>query len=135
MASITTAAFITAPSSPTISGYKVKIEVIQGASIPINRRMNSLHQVGTNQGHQARSQRRYDLNGSRRPQHGYSDFFHLHRRSTGLDFGGKRNPMARIRRFRQVVKGMDVVKKIQAAKVEGQVLKPAIKITKVKRKD
>lgn len=52
-----------------------------------------------------------------------------------LDFGGKRNPDGQgFAAFGRVVKGMEVVKKIQAAPAEGQKLKPPVKILKAVRK-
>lgn len=51
-----------------------------------------------------------------------------------LDFGGGRNPDGQgFAAFGRVVRGMDVVRKIQAAPAEGQRLTPAIKILKASR--
>jgi peptidyl-prolyl cis-trans isomerase A (cyclophilin A) len=51
-----------------------------------------------------------------------------------LDFGGKRNPDGQgFAAFGKVVKGMDVVKKIQASKAEGQKLTPPIRIQRAVR--
>jgi peptidyl-prolyl cis-trans isomerase A (cyclophilin A) len=51
-----------------------------------------------------------------------------------LDFGGKRNADGQgFAAFGKVVKGMDVVKMIQAAPAKGQTLTPAIKIVKMTR--
>ena len=49
-----------------------------------------------------------------------------------LDFGGKRNPDGEgFAAFGRVVRGMDVVKKIQMQPAEGQMLNPEIPITAV----
>ncbi len=69
------------------------------------------------------------------PDTATSDFFICVGDQPELDFGGKRNPDGQgFAAFGKVVKGMDVVKKIQAAKAEGQTLAPPIKIVKVTRK-
>jgi peptidyl-prolyl cis-trans isomerase A (cyclophilin A) len=52
-----------------------------------------------------------------------------------MDFGGKRNKDGQgFAAFGEVIKGMEVVKKIQAAPKEGQSMKPPVKIISVKRK-
>ena len=51
-----------------------------------------------------------------------------------LDFGGRRNPDGQgFAAFGRVVRGMDVVRRIQAAPAEGERLTPAIEITHVRR--
>jgi peptidyl-prolyl cis-trans isomerase A (cyclophilin A) len=69
------------------------------------------------------------------PDTATSDFFICIGDQPELDFGGKRNPDGQgFAAFGQVVKGMDIVKKIQAAPAEEQTLKPAIRISSVKRR-
>jgi peptidyl-prolyl cis-trans isomerase A (cyclophilin A) len=65
-----------------------------------------------------------------------SDFFICIGDQPELDFGGKRNPDSQgFAAFGKVVKGMDVVKKIQSSAAEGQNLTPAVKIVKISRKE
>src|SRR5947209_4767958 len=62
------------------------------------------------------------------------DFFICIGDQPELDFGGKRNPDGQgFAAFGKVVKGMDVVRQIQAAPEKGQALTPPIKILKVMR--
>ena len=69
------------------------------------------------------------------PDTATSDFFVCVGDQPELDFGGKRNPDGQgFAAFGKVVKGIDVVKKIQAAKADGQTLTPPVKIVKVTRK-
>ena len=69
------------------------------------------------------------------PDSAMSDFFICVGDQPELDFGGKRNPDGQgFAAFGRVVKGMDVVKKIQASKADGQTLTPPVKIIKVTRK-
>ena len=51
-----------------------------------------------------------------------------------LDFGGARNPDGQgFAAFGRVVRGMDVVRKIQALPAERQTLRPAVRIIRVRR--
>src|SRR5713101_3912660 len=69
------------------------------------------------------------------PDTATSDFFICIGDQPELDFGGKRNPDGQgFAAFGRVVKGMDVVKKIQAAPASGQKLTPPVKIRQVARK-
>jgi peptidyl-prolyl cis-trans isomerase A (cyclophilin A) len=69
------------------------------------------------------------------PDSATSDFFLCIGDQPSLDFGGKRNPDGQgFAAFGKVVKGMDVVRKIQGAPAEGQRLTPPIKILKIGRK-
>ncbi len=68
------------------------------------------------------------------PDTATSDFFICIGDQPELDFGGKRNADGQgFAAFGKVLKGLDVVKKIQQSAAEGQSLKPPIKIIKVKR--
>ena len=68
------------------------------------------------------------------PDTATSDFFICIGDQPELDYGGKRNPDGQgFAAFGRVVKGMDVVKKIQQAPAEGQSIKPPVKIVKVSR--
>ena len=68
------------------------------------------------------------------PDTATSDFFICIGDQPELDFGGKRNADGQgFAAFGKVVRGMDVVKKIQQSAAEGQTLKPPIKIISVKR--
>jgi peptidyl-prolyl cis-trans isomerase A (cyclophilin A) len=67
------------------------------------------------------------------PDTATSDFFICVGDQPELDFGGKRNPDGQgFAAFGKVSKGMDVVRKIQAAPAEGQTLTPPVKILKVR---
>ncbi len=68
------------------------------------------------------------------PDTATSDFFICIGDQPELDFGGKRNPDGQgFAVFGRVTKGMDVVKKIQAAAADGQTLSPPIKILRITR--
>ena len=68
------------------------------------------------------------------PDTATSDFFICIGDQPELDFGGKRNPDGQgFAAFGRVVKGMEVVKKIQKSAADGQELKPPVKIVKISR--
>jgi len=69
------------------------------------------------------------------PDTATSDFFICIGDQPELDFGGKRNPDGQgFAAFGSVTTGLDVVKKIQQSRADGQTLKPAVKITRIVRK-
>jgi cyclophilin family peptidyl-prolyl cis-trans isomerase len=68
------------------------------------------------------------------PDTATSDFFICLGDQPELDFGGKRNPDGQgFAAFGSVVRGMDVVKKIQTAPAKEQNLTPPVKIERVRR--
>jgi peptidyl-prolyl cis-trans isomerase A (cyclophilin A) len=68
------------------------------------------------------------------PDSATSDFFICIGDQPSLDFGGKRNPDGQgFAAFGRVVKGMDVVRRIQAAPADGQRLTPPILILSARR--
>jgi peptidyl-prolyl cis-trans isomerase A (cyclophilin A) len=117
-------------------GNKVKIEVIQGGfslgisdsvffkPIPMERTNVSgiLHKNGT------LSMARDD------PDSGTSEFFICINDQPSLDFGGERNPDGQgFAAFGRVIKGMDIIRKIQTSSAKDQSLDPTIKILKISR--
>ena len=68
------------------------------------------------------------------PDSATSDFFICVGDQPELDFGGKRNPDGQgFAAFGRVVRGMDVVKKIQQSRADGQTLRPPVKIVRASR--
>lgn len=64
-----------------------------------------------------------------------SDFFICIGDQPALDFGGARNPDGQgFAAFGRVVRGLDVVRRIQAAPADGQALTPPVVIRSVRRK-
>lgn len=64
-----------------------------------------------------------------------SDFFICIGDQPSLDFGGKRNPDGQgFAAFGRVLHGMDIVRRIQAAPSDGQVLTPPIRILSARRR-
>lgn len=68
------------------------------------------------------------------PDTATADFFVCVGDQPDLDFGGKRNPDGQgFAAFGRVVRGRDVVRKIQASTADGQTLTPPVKILAVRR--
>jgi peptidyl-prolyl cis-trans isomerase A (cyclophilin A) len=68
------------------------------------------------------------------PDTATSDFFICVGDQPELDFGGKRNPDGQgFAAFGRVVRGMDVVKKIQQSPADGQTLRSPVKIVRASR--
>jgi peptidyl-prolyl cis-trans isomerase A (cyclophilin A) len=68
------------------------------------------------------------------PNTATADFFICIGDQPELDFGGKRNPDGQgFAAFGRVIKGMNVVRRIQAAPAQGQALKPPVKILEIRR--
>ena len=116
---------------------KVKIEVIQGGINP-DKSKDEYKPIKLERTRDTKLSHKDGTISMARdgPDTATSDFFFCIGDQPELDFGGKRNPDGQgFAAFGRVVKGMDVVKKIQAAKADGQTLKPPVKIVKVKRLD
>jgi peptidyl-prolyl cis-trans isomerase A (cyclophilin A) len=69
------------------------------------------------------------------PDTGAAEFFICIGDQPALDFEGKRNPDGQgFAVFGRVTKGMEIVRKIQAAPAKGQVLDPPVRILRIARK-
>lgn len=113
---------------------KVKIEVIQGGNPPREKEdkppiaLERTSQTGLKHVDGAISMARDQ------PDSATSEFFICIGDQPELDFGGKRNPDGQgFAAFGRVLKGMEVVRKIQASPADGQSLTPPIKILSAKR--
>ncbi len=68
------------------------------------------------------------------PDTATSDFFICIGVQPDLDFGGKRNPDGQgFAAFGRVTKGLEIIRKIQAAPADGQKLTPPVRIVKIER--
>lgn len=113
----------------------VKIEVIQGSVSPNPDKpgfppiaLERTNQTGLKHKNGTISMARGE------PDSTTSSFFICINDQPELDFGGKRNADGQgFAAFGQVVKGMDVVKKIHASPANGQNLQPPIKILNIAR--
>jgi peptidyl-prolyl cis-trans isomerase A (cyclophilin A) len=115
---------------------KVQIEVIQAGVVP-EKEKNDFAPIKLERTRDTKLAHKNGTISMARdgPDTATSDFFICIGDQPELDFGGKRNPDGQgFAAFGKVLKGMEVVKKIQAAKADGQTLKPPIKILKIARK-
>ncbi|MBC8063453.1 MAG: peptidylprolyl isomerase, partial [Chlorobia bacterium] len=108
---------------------KIKIEVIQGGPNPKSGKdlapikLERTNKTGVKHTDGAISMARASIDSAT------SDFFICIGDQPELDFGGKRNPDGQgFAAFGRVVKGMDIVMKIQASPFKDQTLTPKIKI-------
>jgi peptidyl-prolyl cis-trans isomerase A (cyclophilin A) len=114
---------------------KIKIEVIQGGINPDKTKQ----EFPTIKLERTRDTKLSHKDGTismarDEPDTATSDFFICIGDQPELDFGGKRNPDGQgFAAFGRVVKSMEVVKKIQAAKTDGQTLTPPVKILRISR--
>jgi peptidyl-prolyl cis-trans isomerase A (cyclophilin A) len=114
---------------------KVKIEVVQAGVNPDRAREEfpPIKLERTSDTHLAHKDRTISM-ARDGPDTATSDFFVCIGDQPELDYGGKRNPDGQgFAAFGRVVKGMDVVRAIQAAPADGQALHPPVKILKVMR--
>jgi peptidyl-prolyl cis-trans isomerase A (cyclophilin A) len=117
-------------------GNKVKIEVVQAGINPVREKdefppvaLERTSATGLKHLDGAISMARAE------PDTATSDFFICVGDQPELDFGGKRNPDGQgFAAFGKVVKGMDVVRKIQHSPAEGQTLTPPVTILSIKIK-
>jgi peptidyl-prolyl cis-trans isomerase A (cyclophilin A) len=114
---------------------KVKIEVIQAGTSP-KKAKDDFEPIKLERTKETKLSHKDGTISMARdgPDTATSDFFICIGDQPELDFGGKRNSDGQgFAAFGRVVKGMDVVRKIQSAPAEGQVLKPAITIRAISR--
>jgi len=115
---------------------KVKIQVVQAGINPA-RAKEELPPIKLERTHDTKLAHKDGTLSMARdgPDTATSDFFLCLGDQPELDFGGKRNPDGQgFAAFGRVIKGMEVVKKIQAAPAEGQGLMPPVKVLKMMRK-
>jgi peptidyl-prolyl cis-trans isomerase A (cyclophilin A) len=117
-------------------GKKILIEVIQ-ASINPAREKESFPPIKLERTNKSSLHHKNGTISMARdtPNSATSDFFICIGDQPSLDYGGRRNPDGQgFAAFGRVVKGMNVVKRIQMAPADGQKLTPPVKILSIKRK-
>jgi peptidyl-prolyl cis-trans isomerase A (cyclophilin A) len=115
---------------------KVRIEVIQAGINPAKEK-DSFPPIKLERTNQTKLAHKDGTISMARdgPDTATCDFFICIGDQPALDFGGQRNPDGQgFAAFGRVVKGMEVVRKIQTGPAHGQMLKPPVKILRVRRK-
>ena len=115
---------------------KVKIEVVQ-AGVDPNKEKSGFAPIKLERTNQTGLHHEDGTLSMARdgPDTATSDFFICIGPQPSLDYEGRRNPDGQgFAAFGRVVKGMDIVRKVQASNAEEQKLTPPIRILKIKRK-
>ena len=116
---------------------EVKIEVVQGGTVPRDRAYPSTYPPIEHETTEATGLSHVDgaVSMARmKPGTATSSFFICIGDQPELDYGGKRNPdLQGFAAFGYVTEGMDVVREIHRQPCEGQRLVPPVEITSVKR--
>ena len=118
------------------SNSEIKIEVIQGGLGYINsdNRLDSIEHETTDQTGILHKDGVISM-ARGLPDSASSEFFICINDQPELDFGGRRNPDGQgFAAFGKVIKGMEVVRKIQQQPVNGQMLESQVKIHSISRK-
>jgi peptidyl-prolyl cis-trans isomerase A (cyclophilin A) len=111
----------------------IKIEVIQGGDLPENLRLEPIPMESTRK---TRIKHTHGTISMARdtPNSAQCDFFICIGKQPELDFGGKRNPDGQgFAAFGRVIKGMDVVLKIQTLENKEQILLNPVEIISIQR--
>ena len=113
----------------------VKIEVIQAGAAPGVKPFPSIPLERTSVTGLKHLDGTISMARAAAPDSADMDFFLCVGDQPALDFGGKRNPDGQgFAAFGRVTKGMEIVRKIQAAPAKGQQLTPPVRILRIIRK-
>ena len=113
----------------------IKIEVIQGGNVDSTKEFAPIQLETTKQSGLHHKDGTISM-ARGTPASATSSFFICINDQPSLDYGGKRNPDGQgFAAFGKVIKGMDIVKKMQEHyPMQGQYFKPAVRIISIKRK-
>lgn len=113
---------------------EVKIEVIQGGNVANNKRFEAIQLESTDKTGVLHEDGTLSMARTGDPHSATSHFFICINDQTELDFGGKRSADGQgFAAFGKVIKGMDIVRKIQGGENSNQRLKEPVNILSIKR--